>query len=451
MSDSKKTKSAGVTRRDAMKMAAKGIVGVNVGLPLVASLSEVIPDIGPLTRVRRLLSSADPEALAQALKPVANPMINICVVDKTTQALVSRVSSAGAGTGDLNGLAGTGLNHKGVSVAGQAITDATWRGLNLTELFARPLMGMQDGYSLAIFSRFTSNSGGHSLQNANLGMDLGSANYVAEQSKVANGLLGPVGFAMQADANNSRDAFVGPGRVPMATFANVSELLSTVKDSVSAIAAKGTEQYKLRQSLDNLAISNNQSAKTLIAIRDSTEPALAPLRAAAAEGDVVSRQLGAIIALAKAGLCSNFMLTIPFDDTNGGGNLTTNGGSAGLNPYIGHIMLAEIYARLAVELPGAITFLTNDGGRSRTNGDAAAGFNMVSGPSSMIKTGIYGSFPTLAELGDNGAVAASGTDIRLSNGSTTRLLEHKHILSMVLHLLGKDTGIPYPTDPLVKV
>lgn len=108
------------------------------------------------------------------------------------------------------------------------------------------------------------------------------------------------------------------------------------------------EQFlNFRKSLDQLATKNDQVLSTLLGIKELVEPVLPSLLTAASAPDIVQAQTDSVIALAKQGLGSNFMIAIPLDDTNGGGNLSNPGGNFNIPPLVGAAMLADVYVKIS--------------------------------------------------------------------------------------------------------
>jgi hypothetical protein len=437
-----------MNRRDAMLLAAKGAAIAQVGVGVIHMGADLMPKVGPFDKIRKILQAGDLKALAQAATPATYPVIQICLIDKIQQALLLTTPGAEApATGDLIGFAGVAQNYKGIDISGQATTNITFRGMNLTTLFGQRLSsGLAAGYNVAFFPQFTSNSGGHTLMNSDMGSDIGGLNYLIESEGQGTGILGAVGFAVRADANNSRDSFVAPGRIPMQTYDSAAQVRATLKNSVAAL--NSPEKFlDFRRSLDLLAHEDDNTLETLQAVKELVNPTLTPLQNAVLAPNIVEQQLSTIITLAQAGLASNFMLAIPWDDTNGGGNLTTAGGQSQISPYIGTAMLADIFTTLSTQLPNAVAVVVSDGGRSRNNGDAAGGMTIVSGPAAVINNGIFGRPADMATLGNANATGAAGSDIILSDGSTIRVLEHKHILALIAKLThGIATEVPYPVS-----
>lgn len=87
----------------------------------------------------------------------------------------------------------------------------------------------------------------------------------------------------------------------------------------------------------------------------------------------------------------------------------------------------------------------SDGGRSRNNGDAAGGLTIISGPEGAVNNGVFGNLPSLNAIGNANQQGAEGTPYNLSNNAQERVLEHRHILSLVAKITHDiDTGVPYP-------
>ena len=386
------------------------------------------------------------EAFAQATAAAPYPVIQICLIDKVQQALIFPATGTIA-AGDLNGLDGDGLTYRGEDLGGQALPGnaVSFRGMQLTALFGNRLQaGLADGYNLAFIPQFTSQAGGHSLLNTDLSVDEGGMNFLIDQQGTSRGLLGFVGFNISGDANDSRDAAVAPGRIPLPTYDNAGQIRDTLRNTIAPLNADQAF-LDFRRRLDGLAIRDSRVLDTLLGIRERVNPVLPGLAAASEAADIVDSQLSSVIALANAGLAHNFMIAIPWDDTNGGGDLGNGGGQARISPVEGVAMLAEVYNRLSRELPRAITVTVSDGGRSRNNGDAAGGLAIVSGPADLVQHTVLGQITALGNLGNTGAMARAGSDILLSNGENVRMLEHRHILSLVAKIShGITSKQPWP-------
>lgn len=435
-------------RREAFGQAAKGFVGINIGLGLGNFIGSLTPEQMIFKRIIELVTIRDPQVFAQAIEGEKHPFIQICHVDKVVTNMVFPAKDI---TGNvLNGIEGSGQNYKGASIAGKALDSKDWRGIELTALWADILEGMPSEYSLAFLPQTSSLVGGHNLNTANLGTDKGGANYVIDKAQ-KSGVLGFTGFAIQAAANNSARSASAPGGVPMTTYDSVLSLRSTLNRAFKALLDPATFAAKFRTSLDRLALDNDQTFRQMQALRDSIEPTLAPLLVAANEGDYVDQQLAAAEAMIKTGLSTNILIATATADTNGGGDLTRPGGAYNVSPHVAHAQLAHIYKTISQKMPGAVTALMSDGGRSSNNGDSAGMLSIVSGPSDIIQNGVFGRVPTLNELGNQNAFETEGENIKMSNGSTVKFLEQKHVLAAAVEsAMGIDTEVTYPIDFLKK-
>ena len=98
-----------------------------------------------------------------------------------------------------------------------------------------------------------------------------------------------------------------------------------------------------------------------------------------------------------------------------------------------------------------MTVTVSDGGRSRNNGDSAAGISIVSGPPDLVNNGIFGAVPNLAALGNNNATSATGDGTPggsyvMSDGNNATRLDHANVLSLIAKITHDiDTGVPFPT------
>lgn len=203
--------------------------GTIAGVQLLQWGGSLLHRHGLAGKLRAALAANNREALAKAMQVSSTPVIQICLIDKIQQAMLFRTPGT-IGEGDLNGLDGQGLTYNGEDISGQALPEniVNFRGIEMTQLFGgRLAAGLADGYNLAILPQFTSQAGGHSLQNTDLDMDKGGLNYTIEAKGQGTGLLGYVGFDIGADANDSRESAVGSGRVPLPTYDSVGQIRDT--------------------------------------------------------------------------------------------------------------------------------------------------------------------------------------------------------------------------------
>ena len=293
-------KKSKLNRRQALGLGAAGVVGANVGMNMMNMAGALMPQIGPFDKLRKILATGDKQAFAQAITPADHPVIQICVIDKFQQALFLQTSGAQTAldNGDLNGLDGldqnaAALQYNGADISGMALPanygGYSWRGMPLTPLFGQILASSLNNanYNVAVLPKWNSQAGGHSLQNSDLDMDVGGLNYVIEKNAESTGMLGAVGFSIRADANNSRDSFVSPGRIPMKTFDSVGQVRTNLKNSVAALSEPGSKAYFMRKKLDQLASVYDETIDQLQIIRELVDPALQPLLDAVNAPDIV--------------------------------------------------------------------------------------------------------------------------------------------------------------------
>ena len=195
-----------IDRRTFFGATTKVIGGASLALSGIETL--VPQQSGLIQRLLRLAHLPSGLAMAQALQSATTPVIQICCIDKMSIPLVFPARGT-VNPGDLTGLDGT-ENYAGQPVGAATGAGSSWRGLDVTSLWSKAIAGMRDGHNLAFFPQFTSNSGGHSLQNTDVSMELGGLNYMIENGAATKGLLGPVGFAIRADANNSQCEVISP-------------------------------------------------------------------------------------------------------------------------------------------------------------------------------------------------------------------------------------------------
>ena len=421
-------------RRDVIRYGLAGGLALNGAGPLT-----MVPG-----RIGRLLGG-DNRAAAEELSTMARPVIQICLIDKIQQAMLLK-TSGDTGEGDLNGLTGSGLTFNGQDLEGLALPGNTlsYRGIEMTGLFYEFLKGMNENYSIAMMPQFSSEAGGHNLGGTNFGDNKGGLNYLIQNNTENQGMLGFVGYNIRSDANDSRDASVDQTGTPLPTYDDVAQVYRTLRNTVAPL--KSPQNFlDFRTKLDRLAGKNDGIVSALLAIRDKVDPVIPALMEASGAQNQVLAQLDSVIELAKAGLGSNFMITIPWDDTNGGGNLSNPGGSFRLTPLEGIAMLAHIYKTISLRLPEAVTVVVSDGGRSRNNGDAAGGMSIVTGPKELIHQGVFGTPSKIEDLGNANRIGRAGIEYNMSDGSRVRILLHKHVLSLVAKVThGIDSGVPYP-------
>jgi hypothetical protein len=350
-------------------------------------------------------------------------MVQIVLIDKCQAALFQHMEITDGAT-DVPGL-------KSAENAPQssATIRADFRGMGLTKLFADSLVELPTNISLCMNNSWQSGSGGHSLMNSYVSPLLGGLNSVFEKKVGGTGVLGPIGFGLASDANNSRDVFTSDSGRIMTTANSVSNLALTVEESVAPLVNnKSLETVKM---LDSLVQKNSTLREQLVTLGEKVGQAIPDLKTAASlqmpamggngmqtKNDVVLQQVKAIIALHKAGVARNFMIAVPYDDTNGGGSLITPGGSAGLSPFEATAKIGQALVELHKAIPNLICVTTSDGGRSRNNGDQSAGFAILTGPENRVKNGFVENktFSNTAQLTGNMGIE----EVSFSDGSKGR-------------------------------
>ncbi len=434
-----------LSRREAIQ---RSTLGVATGITLLDMYANMLP-----ADIRKAISLGSQEALAADPAGRPNPIIQITLIDKTQQPLMLETEGVSTVSAQvLNGLDGmngaTAASYKGNPISGEALAYTDYRGradMRMTQLFGGRLAGLADGYNLAIIPKVNSNAGGHNLNDSGIDNEKGGLNSALQDTGEDPGnLMGFVGFSLRALANDSSESARGPQGIPLPTFESPLQLRTTLQNSVAPLSAS-KKALDFRKKLDALAARNSGVLARLLQIKEKIEPAVAGLAVSLGAGlNVVERQVEAVIAVAKTGLCNNFMIAIPWDDTNGGGNLINPGGGNNLSPYVGTAMLADLYVRISQELPNAITVIVSDGGRSMNNGDAAGGMSIISGPAALVNEGVFGTRAIIGNLGNVNGLRTNGHQYQMSAGNPLGILEHKNLIALVLKMAGVEPTVAYP-------
>jgi len=325
---------------------------------------------------------------------------------------------------------------------GAAQKKSDFRNMGLSKLFGDTLLGLPDSVSLSVLHAWESGNGGHSLQNSTISRDLGGVNAAFEKLSASKSLLGPVGFGFASDANNAADAFLGAGGNAMKTFSDVKSLSDTLTNSAAPIIA-GKNSDSLVRSFDALASKDVKFRDTLVQLANNVLGAASDLQTAAAVADPISQQVASVIALSKAGVCRNFMIAIPYDDTNGGGSLTTAGGRFNLDPFSVTPLIGKALVDLHKAIPNLVCVSTSDGGRDVGNGDRSPGIAFMTGPATALKNGIVGApYTSTDQLGQN------FTTTKLSSGQD-QVARPAQWYGTALRSMGLDAGVDYIPEALV--
>ena len=442
MSKSKKNKQ--VSRRQVIQQST---LGLGMGMGLMDMYTNLIP-----AQLRKAISLGSHEALAQAQTVPGgrkHPVIQICLIDKIQQALLLETDGAVAAFNnpdapDKNaGLDGAGQNYNGVDISGEALAFTDFRGMSMTQLFGGRLGAMAAGYNMAVLPKVDSQAGGHNMNGSPISAELGGLNNVIQSAGTdPKNLLGYVGFNVGGDANDSREGALGLNGLPLPTFSGVSTLRTTLRNSIAPLTAS-EKSLNFRRQLDALATKDKGVFATLLQIKDRIDPAVNQLQAALTAANAVEQQFAAAKALWQTGLCNNFMICIPWDDTNQG-SLTTTGGDLGYSPYVGFAMLADLYVKISQEMPEAITVIVSDGGRANNNGDSAGGMSIITGPATLVNNGQFGDKVNHADLGSVNAMRNLGTAYKMSRDADLGVLRHRNVLSLVAKLVDIDVDTPFP-------
>jgi len=329
-------------------------------------------------------------------------------------------------------------------MGGQALVESGFRSRGLTQLFGDSLVGLPTDVALCINNAWSSNVGGHNLSTANLGMEYGGFNsYFEEGLKDSGGssLFGAVGIALQSDANNSEDAFIARGGTKMKAFSSVSELKMTIENAIRPLTG-ANETMGMIKTFDAYATKDKEFRDRLGELAEMMGGALPDLEVAEQLADPIMKQARAIIASHKAGISKNFMMTVPHDDTNGGGDLTNPGGEKSLSPLQTTPLIGQAIVEMHKAIPNLIVVSCGDGGRGNNNNDQGPGMAFITGPSSLIRD------TTLATVSDVSQVGQNFADIQLSDGSRA-VSTQANWLATALRAAGISIDVPHVSEALV--
>ncbi len=418
-----------ISRRNFISYSATAALGSQVGLGFLASLRDLAPQSPQMRMLGNAIARVDSAGVAHAMQATSPAtLVHIVIIDKVQSALFQSIP----GEIPLGADAQEGV----------AQVTSEFRGLGLTKLFGDSLVGLPDDVALCLNNGWESGTGGHSLQNSYVSTRLGGINNAFEELSGGTGLFGPLGLSLRSDANDSADCFVSGGMRRMKTFTSTSQLATTLQNSVAPIIGS-KENREMLDRFDRVVTKNAGFRDTLAALAEQVSTALPALNSASTNTDPIDQQVQAVIALHKAGVARNFMITVPWDDTNGGGNLTTPGGSKRLDPFAGTAMIGKAMKDLHAAIPNLVCVWTSDGGRGLNNSDRSAGFAMMSGPANLIRNGyVGGQYTSTEQLGNN------FTDVTLSSGAKM-VSRPMHWYSTALKALGFDAGVEYVSEALV--
>ena len=390
-----------LNRRHLLRLSAGA--GFGLGLGHLASAKD-----SPI--FQQIMSSAmraDFSGMAYAAEKTAKrTLVHIVLIDKTQTALFQHINDAAA-----NAPLGS------TAQAGIAQELFNFREMPLTKLFGDALKELPVDVSFAMCNSWASGSGGHSLQNSYVNDSLGGLNAAYEKLSGGTGLLGAVGFNLRADANESKDLFLGPSRRALTTYNSVTDLATTLESSLQPLRdAKTLEMVRF---MDKLVTPKFEMRERLVALASEIGASIPKLKEAGAvtesvpnpqnmanmmtRGDLVMQQVRAVIELRKAGVAYNFMIAVPWDDTNGGGDLTTVGGQGRLDPFSTTPKIAQALVELHKNIPDLVCVTSSDGGRGQNNGDQSPGIAFLTGPDTIVKNGVVGGsanlYTAFSELG----------------------------------------------------
>jgi hypothetical protein len=374
-----------LNRRHLLRLSAGA--GFGLGLGHLASAK----DSGMFQQIMQRAALGDLGGMAYAADQVAKrTLVHIVLIDKTQTALFQQMS----GTPPQGATAMTGI--------AQELMD--FRGMPLTKLFAKDLQALPADVSVSMCNSWQSMSGGHSLQNSYVSDDLGGMNAAYEKLSKGTGLLGAVGFNLRASANESKDCFVGPARRALTTYSSVTDMATTLESSLLPLRDQKT--LEMVRFMDKLVTSKFEMRDRLVALAGQIGDSIPKLKEAATltetipnpqnmaammtRPDLVMQQVRAVIELSKAGVAFNFMIAVPWNDTNGGGDLTTAGGQGRLDPFSCVPKIAQAMVELHKNIPNLVCVTTSDGGRPQGNGDQSTGMAFLTGPDTVVKNGIVG-------------------------------------------------------------
>jgi hypothetical protein len=408
------------SRRDFIKNGLAFTGGLTLSASGLAIVPELLRSQG-VAGLDTLLSYAQAQA---ASTPV---LVQFVLIDKVQASLFQTIEGTPAPGAD--------------SQDGIAQRESTFRNLGLNELFGNSIAELPDSVALSINNTWESGSNGHSLANSQINAALGSINNAFETLSGTTGILGPVGFSIRSSANDSQDAFLGAGGRPLKTFESVESLSQTIENSVSPLRAMEANKSLVAQ-LDSLITSDTSIRESLNELMGKVENVAPELTAAAAAGDSVEAQVQSVISLAKAGLSRNFMIAVPWDDTNSGGDLTSGGGAFNLDPFAATPQIGQAIVRLHAAIPNLVCVSTSDGGRGPDNGDTSAGFAFMTGPADKLNNSVIGGrFTNTDQLGQTFADAA------LSNG-TRQPSNPANWYASALKILGHSIDVPHVTEAI---
>jgi hypothetical protein len=435
-----------LNRRDAFKISsALGVAGI-------LGRGGIFDESLHFQKLKAAIKTGSAKELAYAAECHTDYVfVQFVMVDKFQAAVFNWIDPANGGTAPI------GLDSYG----GIFQQRGDFQGMALAKPIADKLAELPPSVSVALANGWTSGSGGHSLQNSRLNASLGGVNNAFEVKSGGSGLLGVTGFSINSDANNSADVHVGANGLQLATYQNVSNLASTLESSVSPL--KDAETNRITKILDTTVTKDTAFRDTLVKLAEQIGSAVPAIKSAstlqtarfgAAMGgmmnnngllnDVVMQQANAAVALYQSGVCRNFMIGVPYDDTNGGGNLANPGGSAGYDPLTGFMKYVEALVYLHQNIPNLVTVSSTDGGRGQNNGDQANGFAVLTGPDCRLKPGFIDglSYTSYTQLGNNAG------QHRMSNGGSM-VANNVHTYATALKLMGIESGEPWLASAIV--
>jgi hypothetical protein len=380
----------GFDRRDVFKISAG--VGLAAGIGRIASVRE-----GAM--YQNLLAGAKLGSLNEVAYAAGNApkrtLVHIVLIDKTQTALFQHIAD---GTPPLGADTAGGL----------AQTRVDFRGLPLTKLFADGLAELPPNVSMSMNVAWAKSTGNHTLVDSYIDGDLGSINSAFEILSGGTGILGAVGFNMNSNANTSRDAFTGPGQRQLTTYENVADLATTLEASTAPLKDKSslemvkfmdslvTPKFEMRDRLVDLAkkigaaVPKIKESQAATFVNEFRPPGAMQNGMAPTQPDGVMQQVNAVIALHAAGVARNFMIAVPWNDTNAGNSLTNTGGEFNADPLSMTPKIAQAITALHKAIPDLVIVTTSDGGRSQDNGDQNPGLAFLTGPSTVVQNGIIG-------------------------------------------------------------
>ncbi len=371
----------------------------------------------------RLFRGLGGMAFGQAAAGAGPTLVQFVLIDKVQACLFQKI----------DGTPPTGADSQG----GIAQKESTFRSMGLTSLFGDGLAELPATVNLALNNTWESGTTGHSLASARLSGSFGSVNYAFEKISGGSGILGPVGFNIRSDVNASGDAFRDGNDAPLQSYTGVDKLLETVQGSIASLSALKSNAA-LIQKMDGLVTNDQAIRKALAPLIDKVDQVVPRLTDAAGTTDQLDAQVKAVIALSQAGLARNFMIAIPWDDTNNGGDLAKADG-----PFTSIPKIAKALVDLHKAIPELFCVSTSDGGRAADNGDASSGFAFMTGPAKTVKNVVVGGrFTSVDQLGRTFGDAA------LSNGSKAPSTP-ANWYATVLKAMGLGDTDPFVSETLV--